>query len=80
MGVGGSAAGHTVNVVDLLLDTVGEGDGVEPAPEGDELGQTVGIALALAHKAVQWCGRGVVDAADAGADPFLADELHRGLT
>ena len=81
-GCGGGGAvpgtGEPVAALELLLDGVGEHEGIQPVPLASELGGDLGANVWAREDPLQRCLRGIVAAPDARADPHLGEQLDRG--
>src|SRR6202162_6391211 len=81
-GWGGGAAvarrGQRVDALELLLDRTGQRKGIEAVPLALQLGGHLGAERRTREHTVQRRAGRIVAAPDAGAHPFLAEQLHRG--
>jgi hypothetical protein len=70
--------GEGVDPLERLIDRAGQGEGVQAIARAAQLRGHAGIDLRTGEHALKGRARGVVPAADPGADSLLAEELDRG--
>src|SRR5436853_7248556 len=69
-----------MNAIDLPLDLIREHKRIDAFAQGNQLVKPDADSLVtLSQQTIQGSGWSVVHAANAGADPLLAEQLYRGL-
>src|SRR3990172_9313190 len=76
---GGAAVSREgIEAFELLVDGLGEGEGIQAGAEGAELSDLDGISVPAGLDSFQGRVRAIVDAPHARAHPDLLEELHGG--
>ena len=73
----GGVVGERIDLLELALDGLGQGEGIEAGAHRRQLRDSGRVGLRGVHDALEGRAGRVIAPADAGADPVLAHELHR---